>query len=213
MTFADLLSDERPHVFDGAMGTMLYHKGVFINRCYDELNLREGDIVQEIHRAYVKAGAELIETNSFGANAVQLAQYGLETQVQEINVRAAQLAKAAAGERALVGGAMGPLGIRIEPFGPTSANDARAIFREQAAGLLEGGVDFFILETFSDLIEIQAALQAVREVSDLPVVCQMTIQTDGMTIYGTAPETFTPQLDAWGATVIGLNCSVDRPVC
>src|SRR5262245_10928943 len=208
MTFDELLSDDRPHVFDGAMGTMLYQKGVFINRCYDELNLREGDIVQEIHRAYVKAGAELIETNSFGANAIQLAQYGLEKQAHEINVRAAQLAREAAGERALVGGAIGPLGIRMEPYGPTSVSDAQAIFRQQATGLLEGGVDFFILETFSDLIEIQAALQAVREVSNLPVVCQMTIQTDGMTIYGTTPETFTPQLDAWGANVIGLNCSV-----
>jgi homocysteine S-methyltransferase len=208
MKLEDLLHDDRPHVFDGAMGTMLYQKGVFINRCYDELNLREGDIVQEIHRAYVKAGAELIETNSFGANAVHLAQYGLEGQVTEINVRAAQLAKAAAGGRALVGGAMGPLGIRIEPFGPTSVDDARAIFREQAAGLLEGGVDFFVLETFSDLLEIHEAMNAVREVCALPIVCQMTIQIDGRTIYGTAPEVFTPRLDSWGADVVGLNCSV-----
>jgi homocysteine S-methyltransferase len=208
MKLEDLLHDDRPHVFDGAMGTMLYQKGVLINRCYDELNLREGDIVQEIHRAYIKAGAELIETNSFGANAVQLAQYGLEGQVTEINVRAAQLARAAAGDRALVGGAIGPLGIRIEPFGPTSGADARAIFREQALGLLEGGVDFFVLETFSDLLEIQEAMNAVREVCELPIVCQMTIQTDGRTIYGTTPDVFTLRLDSWGADVIGLNCSV-----
>ena len=208
MRFLDLLNDDRPHVFDGAMGTMLYQKGVFINRCFDELNLREPDIVREIHRAYIKVGAELIETNSFGANDVKLAEYGLETQVHEINARAAQIAKEAAGDRALVGGAVGPLGIRMEPYGPTSVADARAIFRRQIEGLVEGGVDFIILETFSDLIEIQQALLAARSVSGLPVVCQMTIQQDGATLYGTQPETFTKRLDEWGADVIGLNCSV-----
>jgi methionine synthase I (cobalamin-dependent)/5,10-methylenetetrahydrofolate reductase len=208
MKFTDLLNDDRPHVFDGAMGTMLYQKGVFINRCYDELNLTDPDIVRDIHRAYIKAGAELIETNSFGANEIQLHEYNLETRTHEINVRAAQIAREAANGRALVGGAVGPLGIRIEPYGPTSAADARAVFRRQAEGLLEGGVDFFVLETFSDLIEIQQALLAIREVSDLPVICQMTIQQDGTTIYGTQPETFAKRLDEWGADVIGLNCSV-----
>src|SRR5688572_5825723 len=132
MKFVDLINDDRPHVFDGAMGTMLYQKGVFINRCYDELNLKEPDIVREIHRSYIKAGAELIETNSFGANEIQLAEYGLEKQVGEINARAAQIAREAANGRALVGGAMGPLGIRIEPYGPTSVSDARGVFRRQA---------------------------------------------------------------------------------
>src|SRR5262245_32637380 len=190
------------------MGTMLYAKGVFINRCYDELNLREGDIVKEIHRAYVKAGAELIETNSFGANELKLAEYNLDKQVHEINALAAQHAKEAAGSRALVGGAMGPLGIRMEPYGPTSLSDARAVFARQAAGLAEGGVDFFILETFSDLIEIQQALLAIRDVSSLPVICQMTIQQDGRTLYGTSPELLAARLDEWSADVIGLNCSV-----
>jgi homocysteine S-methyltransferase len=208
MTFADLLSDTRPHVFDGAMGTMLYSKGVFINRCYDELNIKEPDLIRDVHRAYIKAGAELIETNSFGANRIKLAEHGLEAQVLEINVRAASLAKEVARGRALVGGAIGPLGIRIEPYGPTSLDEARAIFREQAEGLLEGGVDFFVLETFGDLVEIQQALLAVREVSALPVVAQMTVQEDGGTVYGTTPELLTKRLDAWGADVIGLNCSV-----
>src|SRR5262245_8424701 len=117
MRFLDLISDDRPHVFDGAMGTMLYQKGVFINRCFDELNLKDPEIVREVHRGYVKAGAELLETNSFGANEAKLAEYGLEQQVHEINVRAAQIARSAAGDRALVGGAIGPLGIRMEPFG------------------------------------------------------------------------------------------------
>src|SRR5689334_8078420 len=208
MKLEDLINDDRPHVFDGAMGTMLYAKGVFINRCYDELNLREGDIVKEIHRAYVKAAAELIETNSFGANEIKLAEYNLDKQAHEINVLAAQHAKDAAGSRALVGGAIGPLGIRMEPYGPTSIADARAVFSRQAAGLAEGGVDFFILETFSDLIEIEQALLGIRDVSSLPVICQMTIQTDGLTLYGTQPQTFTTRLDEWGADVIGLNCSV-----
>src|SRR5690606_32750869 len=204
MTLHDLLTDGRPHLFDGAMGTMLYQKGIFINRCYDELNLREPELVKDVHRAYVRAGAELIETNTFGANRVKLAQFGLEERVREINARAAALAREAAGERALVGGAIGPLGIRIEPYGPTSLDEARAALREQA----EGGVACCVLETFSDLMEIQQALLAVREVGDFPVVAQMTVQETGATAYGTAPEVCAARLDEWGADAIGLNCSV-----
>ncbi|HEY0808582.1 MAG TPA: homocysteine S-methyltransferase family protein, partial [Longimicrobiales bacterium] len=195
MTFQDYLTDNRPHVFDGAMGTQLYAKGVFINRSYDELNLKEPDLVREVHRAYVKAGAELLETNSFGANAIKLAEYGLDKQVTAINASAAKLAREAANGRALIGGAIGPLGIRIEPYGPTSLSEARAVFRDQAAGLLEGGVDFFILETFGDLDEIHQAILAVREVSELPILAQMTVQEDGSTTYGTTPETLVTQLD------------------
>ncbi len=204
----DLLSDSRPHVFDGAMGTMLYSKGVFINRCFDELVLREPDLVRSVHRDYVRAGAELLETNSFGANRIKLGQYGLEAQVHEINAMAARLAREAAGERALVGGAVGPLGIRIEPYGPTSLAEAREVFREQVEGLLEGGVQFFVLETFTDLAEIQQALLAVRDACDLPVVAQMTIQEDGSTAYGTSAQACVARLDEWGADVIGFNCSV-----
>jgi methionine synthase I (cobalamin-dependent)/5,10-methylenetetrahydrofolate reductase len=208
VNFIDLLTDERPHLFDGAMGTMLYSKGVFINRCYDELNVKDPDLIREIHRAYVKAGAELLETNTFGANRVKLGEHGLEAQVREINARGAAIAREVARGRALVGGAIGPLGIRIEPYGPTSVEEARAIFSEQAEGLLEGGVDFFILETFGDLVEIQQAILAVRAVSDLPVIAQMTIQEDGGTAYGTNAELLTKRLDDWGADVLGLNCSV-----
>ncbi len=208
MTFKELLEDSRPHVFDGAMGTQLYAKGVFINRSYDELNLKEPDLVREVHRAYVKAGAELLETNSFGANQIKLAEYSLDKQVIEINAAAARLAREAANGRALVGGAIGPLGIRIEPYGPTSLDEARNVFKTQANGLLEGGVDFFILETFSDLDEIHQAILAVREACDLPIVAQMTVQEDGSTAYGTLPETLAAQLDEWNVEVIGLNCSV-----
>jgi homocysteine S-methyltransferase len=208
MTFEELLNDDRPHLFDGAMGTLLYQQGIYINRCYDELVLKEPDLVRDVHRSYVKAGAEILETNSFGANRVKLAEYGLENSVHEINERAAQIAKSVAGDRVLVAGAIGPLGIRIEPYGPTSCAEARSIFREQAEALIAGGVDLIILETFSDLGEMREAMQGVREAGALPVVAQMTIQEDGNTSYGTGPEVLAARLHEWGADVIGLNCSV-----
>jgi homocysteine S-methyltransferase len=203
-----LLADGRAHVFDGAMGTMLYSKGVFLNACYDELNLRAPQLVEEVHRAYVKAGAEILETNTFGANAVKLAAYGLEDDAVEINRVAASLAVRAAGERACVVGAVGPLGVRLEPFGELARGEARDIFRQQAEGLAAGGVHGFILETFSDLEELHQALLAARDVSDRPVFAQVTIQEDGLTAYGTDPADAARMLDAWGADVVGVNCSV-----
>ncbi len=205
----EVLDPERIVVFDGAMGTMLYAKGIFINQCYDELNVRAPDLVSEVHRAYVKAGAEVLETNSFGANRVKLGQYGLERQVSELNRRAAELARAAAGAHVLVAGAVGPLGVRIEPFGPTSRDEARELFREQLAALRAGGADLFILETFSDLHEIEQAILAARDVDPaVPLIAQMTIGHDGLTAYGATPEDIARSLDAWGADVVGLNCSV-----
>jgi methionine synthase / methylenetetrahydrofolate reductase(NADPH) len=206
--FRELLADGRPHVFDGAMGTMLYARGVYINRCYDELNLRDPDLVREIHRAYVRAGAEIVETNSYGANRLKLAQYGLESEVGTINQRAAELARTATLGEVCVAGAIGPLGVRIEPYGPTSVEEARAFFREQAEGLLAGGVDLFVLETFTDLIEIQQALLAVRSLTDLPIVAQMVIGDDGHTPLGTDAALFAERLASWGADVVGMNCSV-----
>src|SRR5437879_9623064 len=190
------------------MGTMLYSKGFFLNVCYDELNLKQPRLVQEVHAEYVRAGAEILETNTFGANPLKLNSYGLADETEKINRTAAELARAAGGGRVSVVGAIGPLGIRLEPFGPTSKAEAETAFARQVQGLLAGGVDGFILETFSDMDEIHAALQAVRAASDLPVVCQMTVGTDGLTYYGTDPETYTKQLAAWGADVIGVNCSV-----
>src|SRR6201988_1377530 len=190
------------------MGTMLYGKVFFLNVCYDELNLKQPRLVQEVHAEYVRAGAEILETNTFGANPLKLKSYGLADDTEKINQAAAGLARAASGGRASVLGAIGPLGIRIEPFGPTSQTEAEACFAVQIKGLPAGGGDGFILETFSDMDEIHAALRAVRAASDLPVVCQMTIGTGGLTYYGTDPETFTKQLTAWGADVIGVNCSV-----
>ena len=206
---ARLLDPERIVVFDGAMGTMLYSKGVFINQCYDELNVRAPELVREIHRQYVSAGAEVLETNSFGANRLKLEQHGLQDQVCALNRAAATVAREAAGDRALVAGAVGPLGVRLEPYGPTSKDEACALFREQLEGLAEGGVDLFILETFSDLEEIEQAIRAARGVdSTKPVIAQMTIGADCRTSYGAAPDAVARVLDAWGADVIGLNCSV-----
>jgi methionine synthase I (cobalamin-dependent)/5,10-methylenetetrahydrofolate reductase len=206
--FRELIADQRPHLFDGAMGTMLYARGVYINRSYDELNLRDPDLVRDVHRGYLKVGAEVLETNTYGANRAKLSRYGLEGELRAINARGAELARAVAGERACVAGAMGPLGLRIEPYGPTSAGEALEMFREQAEALLEGGVDLFVLETFSDLLEIQQALQAVRSLCDLPVVAQMVIQEGGHTPLGTDAALFAQRLGEWGAEVVGMNCSV-----
>jgi homocysteine S-methyltransferase len=200
--------DERVLVCDGAMGTLLYSKGVFINRCFDGLNLTQPALVAEVHAEYVKAGADVIETNTFGANRIKLASFGLGDQVKAINAGGATIARAASRGRAYVAGAIGPLGIRIEPWGKVGVDEAQAFFREQAEALAEGGVDLFIIETFRDLNEIRAAVAAVRSVCALPVVAQMTTEDDGSSLDGTPPEEFAPALADTGADVIGLNCSV-----
>jgi homocysteine S-methyltransferase len=206
--FRELIDDGRPHLFDGAMGTMLYARGVYINRCYDALNLSDADLVREVHRDYVRAGAEIVETNSYGANRVKLARHGLEDELRAINARAAEIARDAAGDRVCVAGAIGPLGLRLEPYGPTSRAEAAALFREQAEALLDGGVDLFVLETMGDVEEMEQAIAAVRSLCDLPVVAQMTIGNDGRTPFGTEAAEFARRLDAAGADVIGMNCSV-----
>ena len=206
--FRDLLASDHITVFDGAMGTMLYAKGVYINRSYDELNLTAPDLVREVHAEYVRAGAEVVETNTFGATAHKLQQYGLDGQMREINIAAARLAREAVDGRAYVAGAVGPLGVRIEPYGPTSFDEAKDLYKQQIAALLDGGVDLFLLETFSDISDMRQAIRAVRELCDLPIVAQVTIQMDGNTVFGTTPEVFTARLDEWGADVIGLNCGV-----
>src|SRR5947208_3012791 len=148
-TLRDLLDDGKVHVLDGAMGTMLYSKGFFLNVCYDELNLKQPKLVQEVHEAYVRAGAEILETNTFGANPLKLGSYGLADDAEKINQAAAELARRAAAGRASVAGAIGPLGVRIEPFGPTAREEAFAYFQRQARGLVAGRVAGFILEPFA----------------------------------------------------------------
>jgi homocysteine S-methyltransferase len=200
--------EKRIIVCDGAMGTMLYAKGIALSRCFDELNLSTPQVVKEVHLAYVKAGAELIETNTFGATRPRLEKFGLHEKVREINLAGARLAREIAGEALHVAGAVGPLGLRLEPLGSTSRQQAREFFREQIAALAEDGVDLILIETMSDVNEAQQALLAARDVGSLPVVVQMTIQDDGSTPNGTLPEDFARQLDEWGADVIGINCSV-----
>jgi len=200
--------DERVLVCDGAMGTMLYAKGVFINRCFDSLNVMSADTVAEIHQDYVRAGADVLETNTFGANRIKLRSFGLGDKVREINMEGARIARRAARDQAYVAGAIGPLGVRIEPWGKMGTDEAEAYFREQAEALAEGGVDLFILETFRDLNEMGAAIAAVRGVSPLPIVAQMTIEDDGNSLDGTPPEQFAPGMERRGADVIGVNCSI-----
>jgi homocysteine S-methyltransferase len=188
---------------------MLYSRGVYINRCYDELNVSQPDLVRDVHRAYVKAGAEILETNSYGASRPKLARHGLEDRVAEINESAARVARQAAGDRVHVAGAIGPLGLRIEPYGPTSTAEARGFFREQAAALAAGGADLFVLETFVDLEEIRQAILGARDAApELPIVAQMVIREDGRTLYGTDAAMIAERLSEWGAEVVGLNCSV-----
>jgi methionine synthase I (cobalamin-dependent)/5,10-methylenetetrahydrofolate reductase len=208
MKLADLIADKRVHVLDGAMGTMLYNRGMFVNVSYDGLNLTQPRLVQEVHEGYVQAGAEILETNTFGANPVKLSSHGLDDETEAINRAAVAIARRAASGRALVVGAIGPLGIRLEPWGPTAREEAIGFFSRQVRGLLEGEVDGFILETFSDLHEVEAALCAVKALSELPVIAQMTVGHDGNTSYGTTVETIASKLTDLGADVIGLNCSV-----
>lgn len=208
-----LLSDGRVHVIDGAMGTMLYERGVFVNVCYDELNATHPDLVEEVHAQYVRAGAEVIETNTFGANPVKLSSHRLEARTEELNRLAARIAVRAANGRAAVAGAIGPLGIRIEPLGPTSLEEARDYFGRQVDGLLEGGVDGFVLETFSDLAELEQAFRAVRSRCDLPVMAQVTVEGDDCrTATGASARQAARAAEEWGADAVGLNCSVGPAV-
>ena len=207
--FREQLS-RRVLVSDGAMGTMLYSRGVFINRCFDELNLSSPDLVRQIHQDYVRAGAEIVETNTFGANRTRLAGFGVAEKLRAINQAGVRLAREAARQAAFVAGAVGPLGVRIEPLGPTSFAEARVIFREQIDALLEAGVDLLILETFGNLNELREAVRAAHEASggEVAIVAQVTIDDFGHLPGGTDTETFTREMDSWPVDAIGLNCSV-----
>jgi methionine synthase / methylenetetrahydrofolate reductase(NADPH) len=209
---ADFLAHikQSPVLCDGAMGTLLYAKGVFINRSYDELNLSQPDLIRGVHHDYLQAGAEIIETNTFGGNSFRLARHSLADKVRDINRAGVRLAREAAKSFDVwVAGSVGPLGTRIEPLGKTSYQEARDAFREQIEALVEGGVDLLILETFGYLEEIHQAMLAAKDVNPaLPIVAQVTIDEDGNCLDGSDPETFAPKLVEWGADVIGCNCSV-----
>ena len=200
--------DENVAVCDGAMGTQLYAKGVFLNRCFDELNLSQPALIHQIHQEYLRAGAEILETNTFGANRLRLEPHGLADRAREINVAGARLAREAAGDSVYVAGSVGPLGVRVEPYGRLLSDEARSVFREQIAALADAGIDLVSLETFSDLNELYAAILAARDVGNLPIMAQLTLQDDGNSLDGTPPESFGPVLLDWGAEIIGSNCGV-----
>jgi methionine synthase I (cobalamin-dependent)/5,10-methylenetetrahydrofolate reductase len=205
--FLERLHDE-VLVADGATGTALFARGFSYRSCFDELNESHPEVVEALHREYIAAGAQLIETNTFGANAFRLAEFGFESRVREINRAAARIARRAAANEVYVAGSVGPLSRMLEPIGNVTLAEARTAFREQAQGLLEGGVDVFIVETMSSLAEIGEAMAAVREVCNLPIIASMTFTEDGKTLEGDKPADVRRVLLEGGASVIGANCSV-----
>ena len=213
-TIADIFKG-RPVLADGAMGTVLYARGVFINRCYDELNLSDPNLILSIHEEYLQAGAELIETNTFGANRFRLARHGLGSKVAEINAAGVRLARTAvnhlrekqAGE-AYVAGSIGPLGVRLEPLGKTGLDEARSAFADQVRALAEAGVDLLVIETMPALNEAREALVAAKETApDLPILVMVTVDDDSNCLDGSSPTHAATELTSWGADAIGVNCS------
>jgi methionine synthase / methylenetetrahydrofolate reductase(NADPH) len=195
-------------VFDGGTGTYLYDKGVFINRCFEELNLTNPELVMEVHRDYINAGADIIETNTFGANKFSLTAHGLESKVYEINFKGAQLAKTAAKGSVLAAGSVGPLRVQLEPLGKLSFDEAKNAFEEQIKGLLDGGVDLIVFETFSLAEELVQGVIAVRELnSDIPIIAQVTINGEGNLLSGETLERFVEIISQHKVDVVGLNCS------
>ncbi len=216
-------------LLDGAMGSLIYEKGVFIDKCYDELNLSRPELIRSIHEEYIRSGARVIETNTYGANRFKLKSHNLQDQIQEINSRGVELAREAAGDNAYVAGSMGPLGEELEPWGDITLEQVYDAYKEQAAFLNNEGVDLFIIETIQDIREMEQAIKAIRSVSELPVVAMMTVGEDGKTRYGLDLEDITGKLLKSEASVIGLNCTVgpkpmldfvehmiqvsDKPIC
>ena len=201
---------------DGAMGTMLYERGVFINRCYDELNLTQPELVRSVHEDYLQAGAELLETNTFGANSFRLFRYGLQDQVFAINQAGAKLARQAVEQladkqagKAWVAGAVGPLGIHLEPLGKVGLDEARTAFAEQIRGLVAGGVDLLVMETIVALNEAEQAIKAAKEVAPgVPIMAMITVDEDANCLDGASPEVAASRLTEWGVDIVGCNCSV-----
>jgi methionine synthase / methylenetetrahydrofolate reductase(NADPH) len=196
---------------DGAMGTLLYMRGISYQRSFDEQNISNPKVVLDAHRDYIKSGAEIIETNTFGANTVRLKNFGLEDKVEEINIKGVKIAREAReieGKEVFIAGSMGPLGKLLAPWGEHTEKEAMDAFGEQAEALLEGGVDLFILETFSDIAEIKSAILAIRNVTKHPIIASMTFGEDGKTLMGHSAEDVAGALGKMEVEVIGANCSV-----
>lgn len=208
-TVRDLLASGTPCLFDGATGTELYQQGIFINRCFEEANLFSPHMVEDLHRRYLQAGAQILTANSWGANIYKLRGHNLHDRIQGINHAAVTIAKKVAGDQAFVAGSMGPLGVRLEPWGPTSFAEARTAYKEQALSLAKAGADLFLLETFSDISELREAIFAARDVApEIPIFAQLMIDISGNLPAGSPLEWAFRQLTDWGADVVGLNCSV-----
>ena len=195
-------------IFDGAMGTMLQAGGLKAGACPELMNVEAPDVVKKIHRAYIEAGATIIETNTFGASSLKLAHYGLESRVRELNFAAVKVAKDAAQSQAKVAGSIGPTGKFIAPLGDLDFDDAYKIFYEQAQALADAGADFLIIETCIDIQEMRAALLAAKDACNLPIICQLSYSEDGRTVTGTDPQSAAVILEAMGASIIGVNCSL-----
>ncbi|MBK9928160.1 MAG: bifunctional homocysteine S-methyltransferase/methylenetetrahydrofolate reductase [Anaerolineales bacterium] len=207
--FLELLSSQTL-LADGAMGTMLHARGVGFDKCFDELNITNPSAVAEIHRTYIEAGAQLVITNTFGANRFKLTKHGLQEDVKEINHKGVELAKrviAASFKDVLIAGDVGPLGVRIAPYGRVQLEEAREAFAEQIQALADAGADLILIETFSDLYEIREAIKATRNVCDLPVVASVTFTRDDRTLLGDNPAKVARTLHETGADMIGVNCS------
>jgi homocysteine S-methyltransferase len=210
--FLDKLNDSEVILFDGAIGTMIYNKGIFFNQCFDEINISNPKIIKEIHTEYLKAGADVLTTNTFGANVPRLCEYGFAEKIENINKKGVEIAKTVISEfnkenSVYIAGCIGPLGIKVEPLGILSQDKALNYFKQQAQYLYDAGADLIILETFVDLNEIKIAIKAIKEVCNLPLIAEITIKDDGTSIYGTKPELYTTQMDQWGADIVGTNCS------
>src|SRR6266571_5520370 len=202
---------QRPLLCDGAMGTLLYARGVNYEQCFDALNLSQPELITNIHREYINAGAQIIETNSFGANRAKLEAYNLGDRVREINFRAVRLAREAreeSGQPVFIAGAVGPSGQPLQAPDEHRLSEVRAIFREQIEALLEAGADLLILETFSSLAELRQAILAAQEVGGLPIVAQMSFYEDGHTISGQSAARVAAVLNDLSVDVMGANCSV-----
>jgi homocysteine S-methyltransferase len=212
--FADIFAN-RSVLADGAMGTVLYSRGIFINRCYDELNLSDPSLILSIHEDYLQAGAEILETNTFGANRFRLTRHGLAEKVSEINAAGVRLARQAVDHLkdkqaadAWVAGSVGPIGVRLEPLGKTGLDEARAAFAEQISALAGAGADMLIIETMPALNEAREALVAAREMApELPVLVMVTVDDESNCLDGSSPEQAAALLTEWGAGAIGVNCS------
>ncbi|APJ03353.1 bifunctional homocysteine S-methyltransferase/methylenetetrahydrofolate reductase [Silvanigrella aquatica] len=204
-SFRESLNKGECILLGGSTGTLLYEKGIFINKSFEEVNLSQPDLVLQIHSDFINAGAQIISTNTWGANTFKLKAFGLENKFKELNIAGAKIARKAAKDQCWVAGSMGPLGVRIEPWGPTSLEESKESFRHQAEALIKGGVDLFILEGFPDLSEIHQAILAIKELGDSPIIAMMSVNEDGHSLYGTEPEWFIRKLDEWGADVVGID--------